>query len=53
MLPDLSLDIVHADTVEDVVEIASLYPGKSVAEREEMICRHLVPNFVAMTEGRG
>lgn len=52
MLPDLSLDIVHADTVEDVLAIASLYPGKSAAEREEMICRSLVPNFVAMTEGQ-
>jgi ribosomal protein S18 acetylase RimI-like enzyme len=52
MQPDLTLDIAAAESMDDVAAITSLYPGKTPAEREEMVRRSLRPEFVEMTEER-
>lgn len=52
MCAGASVEITEAVTSDDVFAIAALYPRKSDAEREEMIRRFLVPEYVAMTEGK-
>lgn len=52
MKPPIPVSIVRAKSIDDLREIAALYPSKPPHEQDEMVRRNLVPEFRQQDQGK-